>query len=77
MEINQQVATQTALEEKNQELEKAVLDMANRAAGENPRPTRRKGKLKKLRVLATTTKKEMYPKRPMTVMRRMMVLTIH
>jgi hypothetical protein len=26
VEINQQVATQTALEEKNQELEKAVLD---------------------------------------------------
>jgi len=49
VEINQQVATQTALEEKNQELEKAVLDMANRAAGEKSKTNKKKRKAEEIK----------------------------
>jgi hypothetical protein len=57
VEINQQVATQTALEEKNQELEKAVLDMANRAAGEKSKTNKKKRKAEEIKSTGNNNKK--------------------
>lgn len=45
MQTNFSNATQIALDEKDQELEKAVLDMANRSAGEKIKKILRRGKL--------------------------------
>lgn len=45
LQTNFSNATQIALDEKDQELEKAVLDMANRSAGEKIKKILRRGKL--------------------------------
>ncbi len=57
MEINQQVATQAALEEKNQELEKAELDMTNRAAGEKDKTNKKKRKAEESKSPGNNNKK--------------------
>ncbi len=68
------------MEEENQELQKAVLDMAEQLE-KRSRRTIRKGKLKKVkmsrRVQARSRKKERYPRTMMTVTRRRMGLITH
>ncbi len=82
MEFHENHAAQTVLEEKKQELQKAVLGMANRAVGERVKKNNKKRKAEKSKDEQESAgkkqkKKERYPRTMMTVMRRMMGLITH